>query len=251
VTGRKGSEQLAGGVAAAIGTVRARIAAACGRSGRDPGDVALIGATKTVPVETIAEAMAADLTVFAENYVRELAAKAAVLPEARWHFVGRLQTGTVARVADLADTVQSAEPGTALSKLSRRAESAGRVVPCLVQVDLTGRRQGVDPEEVTRFMAEASTLTGIRLVGLMTVPPFTPDPEDARAFFARLRELRDRLVPTWPTLRELSMGMSADFEIAVEEGATMVRVGTALFGERPKKAPGGGSQPIRPGLDDR
>jgi pyridoxal phosphate enzyme (YggS family) len=235
---------------AALSAIRARIEAACRRAGRAPEEVTLIGATKAVPAETIREALAAGLSDFAENYVNELAAKAAAV-SARWHFIGRLQTGTVGRVAELAQMVHSAEPGRALSKLSRRAQAAERAVPCLAQVDFTeGRRQGVSPKEVGSFLAAVAELKGVALVGLMTVPPFTDDPEGGRRYFRRLLELRDGLSSRWPELRELSMGMSADFEIAVEEGATMVRVGTALFGERPARAPGDGAQPTRPGRDD-
>jgi PLP dependent protein len=242
---------MTGGTAAErLAAVRARIDAACRRAGRAPGEVTLIGATKTVPVEAITEAMAAGLGEFAENYVQELAAKAGEVAGARWHYIGRLQTGTVGRVADLADVVESAEPGRALAKLSRRAEAAGRVIPCLIQVDFTGRRQGVDLEGLPGFAAEASGLTGIRLIGLMTVPPLGDDPEASRPYFRRLRELREQLLGAHPGLHELSMGMSADFEIGVEEGATMVRVGTALFGDRPITASRDGSHAIRPGPGD-
>lgn len=228
---RSGPKDGRSEITAAISAVRARIEAACRRAGRIAEEVTLIGATKSVPVEAIRDAHAAGLGDFAENYVKELVAKSAAVP-ARWHFIGRLQTGTVSRVAELADVVHSAEPGRGLSKLSGRAESAGRTVPCLAQVDFTGRRQGAGPEDMPAFLEGTCDLKGIRLVGLMTVPPFTKDPEGARPFFRRLRELREELVPVWPDLQELSMGMSADFEIAVEEGATMVRVGTAIFGPR-------------------
>jgi pyridoxal phosphate enzyme (YggS family) len=212
--------------------------------------VTLIGATKAVPVEAVREAVAAGLSDFAENYVKELAEKASAV-SARWHFIGRLQTGTAGRVAEFARVVHSAEPGRALAKLSRHAQSAGQVIPCLAQVDFTeGRRQGVSPDDLVSCLRAAAALKGIRVVGLMTVPPLTQHPEDARPHFRHLRELRDALSSRWPELRELSMGMSADFEIAVEEGATMVRVGTALFGERPARAPGGDAQPARPRRDD-
>jgi uncharacterized pyridoxal phosphate-containing UPF0001 family protein len=130
--------------------------------------------------------------------------------------------------------VHSAEPGRGLHRLARRAVDSGREIRCLVQVDFTGRRQGIGPETVESFIAEAQDEEGIRLVGLMTMPPWTGMAEGGRPFFARLRELRDRLRRRWAGLAELSMGMSADFDVAIEEGATMVRVGTALFGERAK-----------------
>jgi pyridoxal phosphate enzyme (YggS family) len=230
----------------AVKGVRARIEAACRRSGREPNGVTLVAATKTVPMEAVRSAREAGVEHFAENYVKELAAKAAAV-EATWHFVGKLQRGTAARVGDVADYIHSAEPGPGLRKLSSRAASNGRCIPCLVQVDFTGRRQGVAPEDTERLLEETSGMEGIRMVGLMTLPP-PPDPgpadpaEAARPYFARLRELRDELRSRWPAVEELSMGMSADYEVAVEEGATMVRVGTALFGDRPE----GSSAPLGP-----
>src|SRR5262245_35429248 len=217
------------------------MAAACGRAGRAPDEVRLVGVTKTVAPERVRAAAAAGLTDFAENYANELEAKAGLVP-ATWHFVGTLQRGTAHRVAAVADVVHSAEPGHAFDRLARRAAERGTTVPCLVQVDLVGGRHGVDPAAVGSFVDAAANADGVRLVGLMTLPPPTPDPEGARPWFARLRDLRDALVGQAPALRELSMGMSADFEIAIEEGATMVRVGTALFGARPA-GPGARSDP--------
>ncbi|MFN2590180.1 MAG: YggS family pyridoxal phosphate-dependent enzyme [Actinomycetota bacterium] len=218
---------------AAVTRVRRRIDAACARSARRSDAVTLIGATKHVPADVIVAARAAGIRHFAENYAKELEAKAREI-EATWHFIGTLQAGTARKVADHARVVHSAEPGGGLTVLARRAASSGRILDCLAQVDFTGHRQGVDPDDLDRFLEEAAALDGIRVVGLMTLPPLTPEPEHARPYFRRLRDLRDGLLGRWPTLRELSMGMSADFEIAVEEGATMVRVGTALFGLRPR-----------------
>ena len=222
------------GVALALRRVCDRIHEACRRSGRDPMEVRLVGATKGVPPEVIRWAIEGGLSEFAENYARELVAKAVSMP-ARWHFVGKLQAGTARVVAAHCDVVHSAEPGSGLVRLAARADRQGRAIDCLAQVDFTGRRQGVGPEDLEPFLADASTLRGIRLVGLMTLPPPGQAAEEARPFFARLRALRERLVARWPDLRELSMGMSSDYEVAVEEGATMVRIGTALFGRRPRK----------------
>ncbi|HEY1332163.1 MAG TPA: YggS family pyridoxal phosphate-dependent enzyme [Actinomycetota bacterium] len=224
-----------GPVASAVAAVRARIAAACARADRDPSEVLLIGASKTLPADVVRRALDAGVTDFAENYVRELVDKSAAVP-ARWHFIGKLQRGTVRHVADHASVVHSGEPGRALEMLARRAAAAGRAIETLIEVDLTDGRQGVRPDALEAFAAEVTAMEGLRVVGLMTVPPATPDPEGARAFFVRLRELRDGLAKGTPALRELSMGMSADYEIAVEEGATMVRIGTALFGPRPAHA---------------
>jgi len=154
---------------------------------------------------------------------------------ATWHFVGKLQAGTASKVARHADFIHSAEPGHALDLLAGRTMRSGRIIPCLAQVDFTGRRQGVRPEDAEAFLQQAVSIEGIRMIGLMTLPPLTQEPEASRPIFARLRHLRDRLRIPHPELVELSMGMSGDYEVAVEEGATMVRIGTALFGPRPEK----------------
>jgi hypothetical protein len=224
-----------------LAAIRERIAGACARAGRDPTDVRLIGVAKTVAPDRVALARAAGLEDFGENYVKELEAKARQVP-ATWHFIGRLQRGSAHRVAEAADVVHSAEPGHAVERLARRATELGRVIPCLVQVDLVGGRHGVEPAAVAAFLDRAAELPGIEVIGLMTLPPPAPDPEAARPWFVRLRSLRDELSTTARGLRELSMGMSADYEVAIEEGATMVRVGTALFGARPPR-PGSGGGP--------
>jgi hypothetical protein len=205
---------------------------ACDRSGRSPDQICLVAVTKTVPVEVIEEARQLGLTDFAENHASELARKAGAV-RARWHFIGKLQRGTAPRVADHAVVIHSAEPGHALERVARRAAANQRVISCLLQVDFTAQRQGVAPEDAEHAVESIGELQGIELTGLMTLPPWNEDPEATRPFFRRLRELRDRLRSRWPQLAELSMGMSADYGVAIEEGATMVRVGTALFGERP------------------
>jgi pyridoxal phosphate enzyme (YggS family) len=222
-------------------SVRERIAGACRRAGRSPADVCLVGASKTVPLERMAAAARAGLADFGENYADDLAWKSAAIAAAgldvRWHFIGRLQSGTAARVADHADVVHSAEPGRALERLARRAQDRDRSLTCLIQVDMAGRGHGVTVEETEGFLDEVARLAGdsIHVTGLMTLPPPTPSAEAARPYFRALRELRGRLIATWPDLRDLSMGMSGDYEVAIEEGATMVRVGTALFGARPHR----------------
>ena len=221
-------------VETSVREVRANIEAACRRSGRDPKDVLLVAVTKFVPVESIRLAVAAGVTDLGENYAAELAEKAAVL-DATWHFVGTLQSGNVRNIAAHADVVHSAVPGTALERLAARGTRLGKSIPCLVQVDFTGRRNGIAAESVASTLESGSQLSGVRFVGLMTVPPWSPDPEDARRYFVRLRQLRDDLRRTWPAVTELSMGMSGDYQVAVEEGATMLRIGTALFGDRPRK----------------
>src|SRR6266700_3598262 len=224
--GRAGSAQGGLGLPGRIEAVREAIASACARAGRRPQDVRLIAATKSVPADVVLEAREAGIEDFGENYAAELATKAALVG-ARWHFLGRLQRGTAARVAEVADVVHSAEPGHGLERLARSAARAGRTIDCMAQVDFTGLRQGVEPEPavLAGFIDRAGQLEGIRMVGLMTLPPVTPSAEAARPYFVRLRELRDRLGTTLPGLVELSMGMSFDYPVAVEEGATMVRVG--------------------------
>jgi PLP dependent protein len=217
----------------AIDLVRERIGRASERSGRAPEAVTLIAVTKSLPVATVRAAAAVGLADFGENHASQLARKAQAVP-ARWHFIGKLQAGTAPRVADHADVIHSGEPGRAIERVAHRAAREGRRLRCLIQVDFTGRRQGVDPEEVDVALERMAALGGIELAGLMTMPPFTEDLDTTRLSFRRLRELRDRLRADWPELAELSMGMSGDYEVAVEEGATMVRVGTALFGVRPR-----------------
>jgi len=216
-------------VEAAVAHVRDRIALACARSGRAPGSVRLIAVTKTVPSGTIRQAVAsAGLTDLGENRARDLAAKATEIP-VTWHFLGKLQRGTAHLVAANAAWVHSAEPGSGLEAVARHAARAGARLRCLVQVDFLGTRQGVAPQEAEGFLEQARSLAGLDIVGLMTLPPATADPEGARPYFAQLRVLLERLSRAHPGLQELSMGMSADYEVAVEEGATMVRIGRALF----------------------
>ena len=212
--------------------VRGGIAVAAERSGRDAAAVCLVAASKTVPPEAIRWARDAGVVDVGENYVKELRAKHAEVPGARWHFIGTLQSGSAHHVAALADVVETVTVGRASERLARRAVASGRTVDTLIEVDLTGERTGVTPEQVPAAIDLIDAFEGLRLVGLMTIPPVMSDPEDARPFFSQLRELRDRARERHPEVLELSMGMSLDYQVAVEEGATMVRVGTALFGPR-------------------
>jgi pyridoxal phosphate enzyme (YggS family) len=214
----------------ALAAVRQRIADACRRAGRLPEDVRLIGVTKSIPPEEVRRVAAAGLREFGENYVGDMEVKRAAAPDATWHFIGRLQRNKVRRILDLADVVQTLEPGRATERLGRVAAEQERMVRCMVEVDFTGSRVGVEPEQAEMFLARLRDVPSLDVVGLMAVPPLDRPP---RPYFARLRELRDRLASAFPGLRELSMGMSADYEEAVEEGATMVRVGSAIFGPRP------------------
>jgi hypothetical protein len=212
----------------AVRQVKDRIEQACRRSGRDPEDVRLIAITKTVPGERVAEAAEAGLSEFGENYVQEMEMKREAAPDATWHFVGKVQRNKAHRILAAADLVQTLEPGRGAERLVRLASARG-TADCLVEVDSRGDRVGVAPEEAEGFVAWLAGFQAVRVRGLMTVaPPGT----SARPCFARLRELRDQLRTRFPEVRELSMGMSEDYEEAVEEGATMIRLGTAIFGPR-------------------
>jgi PLP dependent protein len=215
-----------------VAEVRRGIALGCDRAGRDAADVRLVAASKTVPADAIRWALDAGVTDFGENYVKELREKHAAAPGARWHFIGTLQTNSAHHVAALADVVETVAGGHATERLARRATASGRTIDAMIEVDLTGGRTGVRPEDVAVTADVVKSLEGLRLLGLMTIPPVTERPDDARPFFVQLRQLRDRIRERHPEVLELSMGMSLDYQVAVEEGATMVRVGTALFGPR-------------------
>ena len=204
--------------------IRRRVSLASGRAGRDPADVRIVAAAKTVPADAVSWAVDAGIRDVGENYVKELRDKRPRVHGAVWHYIGNLQSHTAHHVADLADVVETVA--------SARAAERGRRLDALIEIDLTGERAGVSPEELDAVADRTARLDGIRLVGLMTLPPLPRVPEDSRPAFERLRQLGERLRRTHPGAAELSMGMSLDYEIAVEEGATMVRIGTALFGER-------------------
>ncbi|MGZ8598582.1 MAG: YggS family pyridoxal phosphate-dependent enzyme [Actinomycetota bacterium] len=216
-----------------LADVRERLADACRRAGRDPGAVRLVAIGKTVDARALRWVLEAGVEDLGENYVRELRVKHDAVPDARWHFVGTLQASGAHHVAELADVVETAVPGKAMARLARRAAERGRTLPCLVEVDFTGERAGVAPEDVVGACDAVAAADGLALRGLMTVPPIGPSGEAARPYFRRLRELLAKVASRHPEAVELSMGMSLDYEVAVEEGATMVRIGTALFGARP------------------
>jgi pyridoxal phosphate enzyme (YggS family) len=215
-----------------VEAIRSRIARAARRAGRDPSDVTLVAATKTIAVEPIRWAVEAGISALGENYVQELRRKRDHVPGVAWHFIGTIQSGTAHLVADHADVVQTVAGERAARRLAGRAARNGRRLDALIEVDLEGHRTGIDPEQLASFADLVASLEGLHLVGLMTMPPVPDDAEDARPHFRRLRLLRDAIRERHPDVLELSMGMSLDYEVAVEEGATMVRIGTALFGTR-------------------
>lgn len=224
--------------------VRARIAAACRIAGRAERDVALVAVSKTKPWEEVATFAALGVKDFGENYVQEALAKiesarAAGKPDLRWHFVGTLQSNKAKFVPRNFCLFHALDSASLAGKLSRASEAAGIVQDCLleVNVDLENTKGGVSEELAAKTLAELAPLAGVRVTGLMAIPAPVPG-RDPRAPFARLRELRNRLNAQGAyraPLRELSMGMSADFEAAVLEGATLVRVGTTLFGVRAQR----------------
>jgi hypothetical protein len=232
-------------VAARLREVEARVAAAAARVGRSPAEVQLVGVAKQVAAETVALAVAAGLAHVGESYVNEAREK---LPQVsalldrqglawpRWHFIGRLQRNKARSVATSFDCLHSLDRPELGDALDRHAAAAGRRLDALVQVDLAGEPQkgGISPDSVPALLAASTRWPALRLVGLMTIPPAAADPEQSRPAFAALRALRDALrsVPAGAALCELSMGMSGDFEVAIEEGATIIRVGTAIFGPR-------------------
>jgi PLP dependent protein len=220
-------------IASNVARVRERLTSACERVGRDPGHVRILAAGKTVPLDGLRAARAAGVEDFGENYVQELRDKHDGLPGVRWHFIGTLQSRSAPGIAELADIVETLAPGRATQRLARRAAERGGRLDGLIEVDFAGRGSGVGPESCEAFADDVAALDGLRLVGLMTLPPVTQTAEDARPYFRRLRRLRDRVAESHPSCIGLSMGMSLDYAVAAEEGATIVRIGTALFGARP------------------
>ena len=230
-------------ISANIDRVRERIAAACTRAGRRPEDVTLVAVTKTFPLEQIREAVRAGVCDIGENYVQELLSKREALAEepVRWHFIGHLQSNKVRYLADWVTMVQALESVSLARELDARAARAGRTIDALVEVNTTGEasKYGVAPDQVLPFVRSLEEFKGIRIRGLMTIGPFLPDPEGSRPMFRLLRELRETLSRHRQQNLDpvhLSMGMTGDFEVAIEEGATLLRIGTALFGSRPRKS---------------
>jgi pyridoxal phosphate enzyme (YggS family) len=222
--------------------VRERIEAAVRRVGRSPGDVALMAVSKTHPADRIREAFAAGLRLFGENRVQEFAGKSDALADLRdieWHMIGHLQTNKASKAAELFGAVDSVDSVKLAGKLDLAARALGKKLWVLIEINVGGEaaKTGVaaDSHELEELLLAAPRLESLELRGFMTVPPFSEDPEGSRSYFRKLRELRDattaRKLPG-VGMDVLSMGMSHDFEVAIEEGSTCVRVGTAIFGER-------------------
>ncbi|MGA3089433.1 MAG: YggS family pyridoxal phosphate-dependent enzyme [Terriglobales bacterium] len=227
-----------------IAQVQERILAAGRRAGRPANEITLMGVSKTFPAHCIREAYAAGLRVFGENRVAEFAGKAAAvrdLPNAEWHLIGHLQSNKAAKAAQLFDAVDSLDSLRTAERLNAFADSVGKVLSVLVEVNLGGEQSksgvAIAAEELEQILQGAPRWGHLRIRGLMTVPPYAEDPEGSRPYFRQLRQMRDDLAArALPGIgmEVLSMGMSHDFEVAIEEGASCVRVGTAIFGERVK-----------------
>jgi len=225
-------------IAARLADVRARIARAAGRAGRDAASVRLIAISKTFPADAIREAAAAGQIDFGENKVQEASTKMDQTGDLsiRWHLVGHLQSNKAKKAARF-DCIHSIDSASLLSKVDEAAVAADRRLDLLVQVDVAGEatKHGAREDELLPIFDAAGAAKATRIAGLMILPPAVDDPEQARPYFRQLLEIRERLVARGverSMVTELSMGMSHDFEVAIEEGATIVRVGTAIFGGR-------------------
>ena len=234
-------------IAENVATVRERIARAAARVGRKPESVTLMAVSKTVEPERIRQAYAAGLRVFGENRVQEFQDKSSALSGwngAEWHLIGHLQSNKANRASEIFDAVDSVDSLRLAERLDRAAAAGNKVLPVLIEMNIGGEqsKNGVplDSPELESLLSGAEQLGHLQVRGLMAVPPLASNPEAARPYFRVLRDLRDsiatRRLPR-VAMDVLSMGMSHDFEVAVEEGSTCVRVGTAIFGERPKPQP--------------
>lgn len=218
--------------------VKERIANAAKRAGRNPADIVLVAVTKGVETERIKEAIASGVRILGESRVQEARPKMDALgKEVSWHFIGHLQRNKVKYIVEEVDLIHSVDSIELSEEISYRAQKRGIIQNILLEINISGEKGkfGIPPGEVIHMTKTIARLRNISLKGLMTVPPFSENPEDSRPHFRRLRELRDEIIALGippPDFKELSMGMSGDFEIGIEEGATLVRIGTAIFGKR-------------------
>jgi pyridoxal phosphate enzyme (YggS family) len=222
-----------------LALISRKIADAATRAGRKPEEVRIVAAAKGQGREKIEEALAAGIKIIGHNYLqeayKELSGK--VTSDVEFHMIGHLQKNKAGKAVELFNVVQTLDDGKLAEALNRRAEVANRMMGVMIQLNLAGEEQksGISENEVERLVVAIRDLPSLKLLGMMTMPPFFDDPDRARPYFGRLRELRETLMGSGiltPEMSELSMGMSGDFEVAVEEGATLVRIGTVLFGPR-------------------
>jgi pyridoxal phosphate enzyme (YggS family) len=227
-------------ISANLERIHNEIADACARTHRSPSTVALMAVSKMHPADAILEAHAAGQRLFGENRVQEWQSKQAAVSaiDIEAHLIGPLQNNKTAKAAELFHAVDTLDSFKTAERLDRAAAALNKTLPVLIEVKLSPEetKHGVSPNQLPQLVAQLAPLTHIRVRGLMTVPPWSDDTpqgaETARPYFAHLRRLRDELQPTHPTLTELSMGMTNDFRVAIEEGSTTVRIGTAIFGKR-------------------
>jgi len=230
-------------IASNLFKVQETIRKAALKVGREPKDIKLVAVTKTVDPSKIKEAIKAGVTIVGENYVQEAKEKIAQIDhDIQWHMIGHLQTNKAKHAVKLFDMIQSVDSLRLAEELNKQAKRLGTVVKILIQVNVSGEESkfGVSPQGIHSLISQISNkMENLSIQGLMTMPPYFNDPERTRPYFRALRELRDRIVSSEirnVTLGELSMGISNDYEMAIEEGATIVRIGTAIFGERKDKA---------------
>lgn len=233
-------EEKVRSIAENVARVKARMEQAARRAGREPSDVRLVAASKMVDSARLRAALGSGVRILGENYLQEARQKIGQLGAhaAEWHCIGALQRNKVRYIFDLFSMVHAVDRLELADDINRRGERLGRHMSVLLEVNLGGEttKSGFTPQALMDEIGQLATMSHLHVCGLMTIPPPAPIPEAARPFFQELRELRDRLVQRGVeglTLHELSMGMTADFEVAIEEGATLVRVGTAIFGPRP------------------
>jgi pyridoxal phosphate enzyme (YggS family) len=226
-------------ISSRLSKIRTRIGEAAARAGRSPTDIRLIAVSKTFPIEAVRDAYAAGQRDFGENRVQEALQKIAQAPDldVRWHLIGHLQSNKARKAAEHCAAIHSIDSVDLLKRVDTAAAAGGRQVEVLVQADLAleQTKHGAPVETLRAIFDEGARCRAARLTGLMLIPPLTENPEDARVWFRQLREQRDQLLAggvAAPHLQDLSMGMSHDFEVAIEEGATIIRIGTAIFGTR-------------------
>jgi pyridoxal phosphate enzyme (YggS family) len=222
-----------------LSSIQQRIAAACERSGRPASSVTLMAVTKTHPPETVQAAANVGLVYFGENKVQEAKSKIPHCPgKLRWHFIGHLQSNKARDAVELFEMIQSVDSLALAQEINKRCEQAGKRMPILLEVNLAGEASkfGYAPDRLLAELSELNALPRLEIHGLMTVPPWKPSAEQVRPFFREACEFKQRCEQVLgAALPTLSLGMSGDFEVAIEEGSTLVRIGTALFGERPKR----------------
>jgi hypothetical protein len=223
-----------------LAQIKERLHIACSRTSRDPEQVRLVGVTKTVAIDRIRQAVASGVSVLGENYVQEARRKIDNLADLKpeWHFIGRLQSNKAKTAVELFDWIQTVDRESLALALNREAVKKEKFMPVLIQVNVGGEetKSGAAPGDVLPLYRSLSKMEALQVRGLMTLPPYCDNPQDVRPYLQKLKRLLEQLRQTAEQpeqLTELSMGMSHDFEVAIEEGATLIRIGTALFGSRP------------------